>query len=509
METQLNVFTNIQMNRKSRRRKRNHQEQESELDFVNHFKYENQNLPILEQLLLREISNSYSISCQSWLPRKVSFLSLRTPPTEAVLGLDDSGDFVISIESHHLHLDVILRAIPSPSNPKAGAPLMTRMHLPCPNFTDEHSSVAEVPIEITFFDSIGVAQIETHYMNNFDTEDEELNTVRKGTVVVFRLQNNCTLACNDALLGSKKISITLWKIERAPVFLKDQPRWLCSNFIVETMHILVHDQDDGFLLNWIDIEGQSYRKNIFSEIELTTEDYYSEKSVIPKQDFMTVDTTSWQSNDSAHMILLSSANLSMEILLQDIRSRRPHVFSFHDNGVPIYAYHLIRVDTSGRFLICVLSFSNDDNSLSSRSSRAPASVAVILKVEIFHHSYMELEWAQKRSPQTECQLDYWCQQLAIAFRRKELQIESPKKTIKSASYNQTSTSSSKEWKFEFEGKVKLLNNNMESQKSNLPDMTELYPPFSTLSNIAVRRGLPVHSLTCRSGKTELVYFRHL
>jgi hypothetical protein len=491
--------------RTCRRRKRKSHEEEHELDVLNNFNHGYQNRSFLKQLSFREISSAFPISCQSRLPRKVSFLSLRTPPTEAVLGLDDSGDFVISVESHHLFLDVILRAIPSQAKPYTGAILVRRIHLPCPIFTDESSSVAEVPIEIILFGAIGVARIETYEMNPFDTEDDEIDTVRKGTIALFQIHTGCTLACNNTLLGTKKSSITLWKVDKGPLCPRDQIKWSCSNFIVEKLHILVHDEDDGFRLTWIDIEGKKRLITLYNEAEVTNE-HYSAKLIDSKRDFWTVDTTLWQSDNSTRMIVLSGAHLSIEFLLQDIRARRPHVFFYKENEVPTYAYHLIQIDTSGRFLTCVLTFSNDNNSLQGHSTRTTSSVAVILQVNLFHNSYMELEWAQKRSSQTECQLDLWCQQLAITFRRKELQIDPPKETSIRASSNQTRVPS-KDWKFEFEDRVKIVNG-LRSPKSCVPDLSVLYPPFSTLSNIAVRRGLPVHSLTCQSGNTELVYFRN-
>jgi hypothetical protein len=572
--------------------------------------------------------------------RTIPFRDLQTPSTEVIMGLDATGDYIIGLDTRGGRtLELVQRGLPSarstPSSPSSseyytGAPLMRRIPLPCPKAMDIDMEwlIATVPIEILLSGDVGVARIHTShyhdlYHNNHTNGAEDSND---SSMVVFHLPTGRTASCQTLLVDTIP-SRVLWKVSHVPVlrtaststpasalscmmnenFENSSSSFTCHDevavarprlsTIVSVAHMIVHDEGDGFRLTWVVANANVVNDETSPTTTETAVPVSASTSAMHHANFITYHTTlsstpssssspTWQeqnNNDetdvNAHensSIIAAEAFLHMDLLLHDIRSRRPLVFFVPNNQgharlrPPPFSYTLVSVNDTGRFLTLSLCFVNpppshqsvdhDVGRLSQQQIQRQSTISVIVRVDVIESSYQELEWAASSTsalttnkthtntyaatatttttPSLSDGLDKYSQEFAFHRRMLELQIGPYSVTCRQLTKIKTATG--------FDIKVllrardsdpdvgihdgvecnivcgqeqrqrrrerlcwndfwKLSTVEQYKRYGGSISMSTLYPDCLVLTNAAVRRGIPVDVLQCRSGKTVIVY----
>ena len=461
---------------------------------------------LLEHLRHREVLGWHVKSCCR--TTTLSFKRLQTPTTEAVLGLDDAGDYVFGVQEGVNCLELVQRAIPSPS--QSMAPLVQRIPLPCPDLEERDDLVATVPIDILISGDVGIARIQTYH-----SSDEDKDLILGGSVVCFNLRSGTTATCPTVRLGGSTTTIRnfLWSVSQVPM-LSSGTVWSCHHANQTRAHLFLNDEYDGFRLTWF-VSPSTY----------SAPSPISQNTLFPRKDPATTRNSrfiereqTWQGDTN---MIAAEAYLHIDSLLHDIRSRRCQVFDCKSHIIPIFGYHLVSVDDSGRLVTLVICFSNPNQ---------PSMFAVVVKVDVYTQSYQEIEWAQlvwndRIVPsRKEDRLRSYSERFALNQRMKELRIgpfslQPTHAGGAAVRRSGVSKMTSGDWRF-------LLDHSSNANHDERHDwhkvrqfescaqhrefarsiaMASLYPDCSLFTNAPVRLGLPVQVLKCRSGKTELVY----
>jgi len=178
--------------------------------------------------------------------------------------------------------------------------------------------------------------------------------------------------------------------------------------------------------------------------------------------------------------------------LDHIRSRRKHVFAYNELRSPDFFYNI--VDFNGDSLLTLLLvFGNR-----SPKTKHLSSIGVFIKINLFTGTYKEQKWIQNQQTPESKQLQLWCYQLAILQRIQGIGT-SPKlgaTNLQNVVHELTEAN-------RVAGGERSLSRG--DDDGSLLSYADLYPDCDILSNFPVRTGLPVKTLTCRSGTTQFTY----
>lgn len=452
---------------------------------------------LLQQLRHREIRPWHlKSSCRT---TTVSFARLQTPTSEAILGLDDAGDYVFGVHEGVNCLELVQRAIPSTSQTEA--PLVQRIPLPCPDLEERDDLVATVPIDILISGDVGIARIQT-----YQSSDDDKDHILGGSLVCFNLKSGTTATCPTVRLGGCTTTIRnfLWNVSQVPI-LSSGTGWSCHDAMQTRAHLVLNDEYDGFRLTWLVSPDTCYPRAPMSRMTLPQRNVPTTRN----QNFLALERT-WQGDTS---MIAAEVYLQIDSLLHDIRSRRCQLFDCNNLIIPMFGYHLVSVDDSGRFVTLAICFSNPNQ---------PSMFAVIVKVDVYIQSYQEIEWARlvlnnnSVPSRKEDRLRSYSERFALHQRMKEMHIGPfALRPVRAGVDRMTGC----DWRF-------LLDHSSNADHDERHDwhkirqwerhtqvkefaksiaMGTLYPDCSLFTNAPVRFGLPVPVLTCRSGKTKLVY----
>ncbi|KAI2507148.1 hypothetical protein MHU86_7315 [Fragilaria crotonensis] len=480
---------------------------------------------------------------------------------------------------------------------------------------------------------MGVARIHTsRYRDLYHNHDANgAEDANDSSMVVFHLPTGRTISCQT--LVDNLPSRVLWKVSHVPVMrtastttaasalsfmINDNCEDASSSFAchggeptattrprLSTMmagaHLIVHDEGDGFRLTWVAANANA----IHNDATTTNETAIPVSAATPAMhhaNFITYHTTvsstptssssssspTWQQQNNNeetdanthenNSIIAAEAFLHIDLLLHDIRSRRPHVFSIpnkqgHARLCPqSFSYTLVSVNDTGRFLTLSLCFINhprsnnnddDDFTLPQQQNQRHTTISVMVRVDVIESSYQELEWASssplaaykshdkihtKTATKSSLSdgLDKYSQE--FAFHRRMLELQIGPYSVACRQFNKIKTAAG------FDIKVLLTardsdTNDDDDDDDNHKDndgverndgcgrqqhrrrrerlcwnnfwnlstveqykryggsisMSSLYPDCLVLTNAAVRRGIPVNVLRCRSGETVIVY----
>lgn len=459
-------------------------------------------LQLLQQMRHREVRGWHLKFCRR--TTTVSFTRLQTPTTEAVLGLDDAGDYVFGVHEGVNCLELVQRAIPSPSEPVA--PLVQRIPLPCPDLDERDDLVATVPIDILISGDVGIARIQT-----YQSSDDDKDQILGGSVVCFNLKSGTTATCPTVRLGGSLTTIRnfLWSVSQVPI-ISPGTVWSCHDAHQTRAHLFLNDEYDGFRLTWLVSPNTCYPPSPLSKSTLSPR---KDTANTTKPSFIELEQT-WQGDSS---MIAAEAYLHIDSLLHDIRSRRRQVFDYKSHIIPMFGYHLVSVDDSGRQVKLVICFSNPNQ---------PSMFAVVVKIDVYTQSYQEIEWAQLVlqsgivPSRKEDRLRSYSERFALHQRMKEMCIGpfalQPTKTGGGLGVSRMTNG---DWRFLLDHssnadhderhdwhKVRIYERHAQVKEfARSVAMATLYPDCSLFTNAPVRLGLPVQVLKCRSGKTELVY----
>lgn len=324
-----------------------------------------------------------------------------------------------------------------------------------------------------------------------------------------------SLTCANVRIGGEDdftIRNRLWKTSCVPVAQGNGTR--VTDISVLAGYLLLHDEDDGFRLSWVVDKRHSFGDLIpLSKSTLPT---------TPKRDDIVtlVHDSSWEQSStekSLNLHVVMEAYLHVDALLDEIRSKRPDIFHYDELKCPDFYYRLISMSSCGRVAQIVVVFSNQLQRLQSvkKVRRLPDSIGVFLQIDLFTQTYREVEWGQYSYALDPALLRKWASLLALNRRMKEQRLgpfclENPPVWVECHDWStflvEENTvgepSSPEEWhrylKDMKSTKIKV------HVPSKIP-YPMLYPDADVLSNKAVRRGMPIPYLKCRSGATEFVY----
>jgi len=465
----------------------------------------------------------------------VPFSSLETSSSEAVLGLDSEGQYAVALADTDCGLALKFYGVPSRDKLERRrmrrltciAPLLQTVCLRVPKQDGFHqvARVANVSVQIVTSSDwkIGVAIIHDA-KNRYETQDDG----DLGNLVLFEFPSSTapdasipmlsSLICPNVRIGGHDdftIRNRLWKTKCIPVHRQhSNTSSIATHTTDQAGYLFLHDEDDGFRLSWI-VSNCQTEKNLKLLSDSTMPKQSSRDDIVTR-----VIDSSWEPSDpivapSVHVAM--EAYLHVDALLDEIRSMRKDVFHYNDLKYPDFYYRLISVEPSGRVALIVVVFSNQvqRRHIAKRARQFPTSVGVFLQVDLFTQAYREIEWGQCSYKLDTGSLRGWASLLALNRRMKDQHLgpfclENPVKRIECNDWTPflveenmgREPSSPVIWNRYLKD---LKSSKMKPISPPKIPYSMLYPDADVLSNQAVRRGIPVSSLICRSGVTELVY----
>ena len=413
--------------------------------------------------------------------RSIRFSQLKSSNSEAVLALEHSGSYFVSLAGNTaaFTLALCLYAVPSPSwmenerqerDQSIVSPLVTTIPLSLPSDDDTSDryvnchvlvstlsllvlyhdasfcftpletfavhcsgSVATTPVRVAVSRdwSIGMA-----FVNHLSQSSNFLQEDPLGDMILFSLSTRGdavqTFKCaNVRIAGSTAYTMRnlLWKTKCIP-HGESKSTCLCDNVLNLPGYLLLNDEEDGFRLTWA--VASAWLDLKANHVGLLTP---SSLSVVPsRSDIITnTDEVVWEEywsdrysgrptlasqNDSSTLHIAFEAYFRVDALLHDILARRREKFNYQENALPDFHYNLISIDDDGRTAILVIVFGRNQTAASSRR----ISVGVFIQIDLFTQSYKEVGWVQNRVEPTDSLLRRWSNALAINRRMKEQHV---------------------------------------------------------------------------------------
>ena len=223
--------------------------------------------------------------------------------------------------------------------------------------------------------------------------------------------------------------------------------------------------------------------------------------------------------------------LKIAALLSDILDRRRKLVcsigssgsnADHSNSLhvqlPDYFYNLVSI-TEGRSATLVVVFDNPQFRQvkhKHEQKKVPAAYGVILKLDIFDHSYTEMKWLQHPSRNGAEFLRRWSNNLASIHRMAEMNVgphcvpsSTSKETILGIKTHECDINDYDDMNVElwkpFVNQDQERTGGKKKSPPKLVAMSSLYPTCDIINNNAVTSGVPVHSISCREFPLELSY----
>ena len=224
--------------------------------------------------------------------------------------------------------------------------------------------------------------------------------------------------------------------------------------------------------------------------------------------------------------------LKISALLSDILDRRRKLVcsiggssssnADHSNSLhvqlPDYFYNLVSI-TEGRNATLVVVFDNPQFRQvkhKHEQKKVPAAYGVILKLDIFDHSYTEMKWLQHPSRNGAEFLRRWSNNLASIHRMAEMNVgphcvpsSTSKETILGIKTHECDINDYDDMNVElwkpFVNQDQERTGGKRKSPPKLVAMSSLYPTCDIINNNAVTSGVPVHSISCRDFPLELSY----
>lgn len=330
---------------------------------------------------------------------------------------------------------------------------------------------------------------------------------------------------------------------------------ICDTFLDSPGHILFNDEDDGYRVAWITL-GKRSDSPVAGRKFAPTGPVFTFQPL--RQDIVTLpDENVWDAfwsdcstgcaklNDTAldeavyHgrqcLHIAFEAYLHVDALLSDILNRRRHNATlspladrrkkrrgFH--VLPDFFYNLVSVGDNGQTAVLVVVFSNnklknvEGKGHRARQSKIPASLGIFIQINLFNHSYEEIEWVQHPSRSDSVFLRKWSNALALNRRMRECGVGvfcvgngfgRPLKNCGISAYecntgeNEADDRNPDLWKPFVSAKQ-----DKQPERKIAPRrvaFSSLYPDCDVVSNRAVTSGKPLSMLGCRNSPTRLSY----
>jgi hypothetical protein len=340
----------------------------------------------------------------------------------------------------------------------------------------------------------------------------------------------------------------LWKVDRIPCKDEqppDNPHRLTRRVLELPGYLHFLDEKNGFLMTWMSDTAWDKR-----EAKQQMDISLSPSGIQPKSNRVvtSVSPNMWKQNvsdresgakvpdidacssqrleefehDKNRQISVDfTARLDIYRLLEDILLRRPTLVPGYDQNnisistFPCFAFDLVAVTDGGRTVELVVAF---------EVGKDKGSIGVVLGVDIFTQTYKELQWGKGADVQYDpvsdsvTKLSTWCKNLALQRRMRQQRV-GPYSCFPNHpsdwSWLCHGASSELEQRDGWDTEIwqpltlKLAASRRGEQlgRCSLAGLSQslVYPDCELADNQAVITRLPVFSMRCSSGPTELVY----
>lgn len=483
--------------------------------------------------------------------RQIRFSQLRSSNAEAVLALEQSGSYFVSLagsDTSSFTLALRLYSVPSlfmlekAASASSVCPLVTTIPLPIPSDDDDSnegaSPVATIPVQVVVSRdwSVGVAFVH-HSSSSSSSRPVQDEDALVGDAILFSFSASGdvvqSFTCSNVrVAGSQAYTMRnlLWETTTLPCG-ESTSTALCSNVLNLPGYLLLNDEEDGFRLTWVvlsewNVFKESYREPlkpsnlpimpsrrdiITKSDEVVWEEHWSDRytgrSLPPCRDCQTLN-------------IVFDAYFQVDALLYDILSRRREKFSYQDNVLPEFHYNLISIDDDGRTASLVIVFERGAQ-LGAAKRRL---VAVFVDIDILTQDYQETSWLQNLAPPTAAATRAWSNALALSRRMKH-QMVGPfcstrgGKVLDSFDWSVFYVDTNNTYDPSHDTDVNLWERYVrkstdKSAMGAAPSSREVPNPVSCMSlfpncdlvtNDAVRLARPVPFIRCRNLTTEFVY----
>ncbi|KAG7361089.1 hypothetical protein IV203_036189 [Nitzschia inconspicua] len=507
-----------------------------------------------------------SIGRRQWRPyahRTVPFTRLGTPPGDAVLAMDRTGSYVLSLgtkDNDYASPGLALRfyGIPSPASmmqqqqrrrlqrkdnpPVSMAPLLQCVPLLHgvgnigPQQQELPMDVAEgaifqfqgtvspvsTPVRVLVSRDwkLGVAMICRKVFNDTIGESQTETT---GTLVLFTMPRVLgasvkVYTCQNVQMSSVSQGIVrnlLWQVWVIPLSRNSNDQACCYASVPG--YVVFHDEEDGYRITWCTedsflhdegrlfdlVDGSSPLKNrvVPTQPILTRQQTWEEATCDRKSgNYLPLSEASVSSVD--HLSVGHEAYLHVELLLADVLSKRK---GFSET-ISDFFFSLISLHNGGRVANLVIAFAR---------TRKACSIGVFVDIDLFTGCYEELDWVKEASTDTTT-LKLWCQKLAINRRMKHVRAGpyavSEKSTVdwscivqdtNSIDYDEEDDFDEGVWRDFVERKGPRTFSQLAVPK--MITLSSLYPDCDIVSNEALLRCEPVKCMRTRDAPIQLLY----
>jgi hypothetical protein len=508
-------------------------------------------------------------SWRSCAQQKIPFTALETPTSDAVLALESTGSYVLSLGTHGDYredevprkggegpsLALRLYGIPSPSvlqrrkvrlqtSSTVVAPLLLTIPLGYDSDTNLPGSdvlghfnfaslVTTLPVKICLSNDwkMGVVLI---WPWRFQHRNQGATLVIFPLVQTVHAYSNWvrtyTLENIDTATDSGSLSLRslLWKVECIP-FINEQscgdPYQLATHVLDTPGYLHFFDESIGFLMTWVSDSANEHdqlspispspfsqapkTKNIVSRSHSTSE--WKEKFSDPRTGASMPKPKNLRRTDKGGISIRFTAHLRVYNLLEDLLLRRPNLVS----NVPDRKLHyaIVSVTDSGKTVELAMAFEVGNNR---------GAVAVVLRVDILTQSYVEVKWWKRTDIQSDsvsdsvADLSVWCKKLAAQLRMRQQRLgpycvdpQHPPDWGPLCRNIFVGLEAQDGWNPDIWGPLtrKLESKSHKFNRNDLVGLSHaaLYPDCDLVDNEAVISHLPVFSMRCTSASTELVY----
>ena len=401
-----------------------------------------------------------------------------------------------------------------------------------------HFSPSTTPVEILISKDwkMGVALVHQStatnvlQLNNDEDEDYNVDADQTASMILFTLPRRQYTVDTES-------SGRIFECKNVPMFCNDNRRkclWLvqcipnkddlCTYFRVNSGYLVLHDEGDGFRLTWASekyflasscLEDVSAANSyIFGRdrVSATSVDIISQQStswVETYHDAMTGKLTTTEDSDqvknrfNSQVSIVHESFLHVDILLNEILCRRKGI----SETQPDFCYSLIAVNHGGRIVEFVIVFA---------SKKKSCSLGIFVKVDLLSGFYAELDWVQSKERKQKISLQKWSNKLALNTRMKKKRA-GPFSVDEKNALDCTQFVSKETFKFDNdeeddydESYWREFVSGTSSGKARrrapkLVTPSSLYPSCDIVTNLALLKCDPVHSIRAKNSPIQLVY----
>jgi hypothetical protein len=493
------------------------------------------------------------IARRQWRPyahKSVTFTSLGTPPSDAVLSMNRQGTALLSLgtkDDPRASPGLALRFYGlRHGKPNELSTTTTRMKAPLLQTVPLLHGVGkldgrggEEAVIFNFHGAVSPASTPVRVLMSNDWKigvalvtkpkpwDASIGS-DSGTLILFSLSRGGrghdttkVYTCNNVDIPSSSVGIMrnlLWQVHTIPYRdgrCGNLETFLINSYYSAPGYVFFNDEGDGFRMTWLTeetfISDQSCQKEVFSEQSPLRKAVHPDTMILSSQDtweenvcdIVTGSSKLTVTTSPSGVSVVTEAYLHMGILLGNILSKRKIFAGTH----PDYFYELISLQSGGRIANLVIIFE--------RKIKACA-LGVFVDVDLFTGAYEELDWVQSKETKDFGSLRIWCKRLAINRRMKQLRAGpysvDPEYSMDGSRLAKETNTFDNDQEDDYDEKVwhdfvlgKGTKNGRSPLAPKLVTLSSLYQNCDTVSNDALLNCKPVLAMRAKDAPIRLRY----